>query len=331
MVDHQHWQVPPFNNTVSVYVEDPDGLVYASVRRDTDTYPGYFQFPGGRVEPGESSIDAAPRELREETGLDLPIDRFQLIWSGKTETSECEDVYKVVLKANEEITDNPEPTKHGQWMTFWPDNLLAPSNKLVPPMAELLDRKRNGILELTADIQDAADMMSAEHVAYVGRFGPVHLGHHPIMDALIRAFPHNHTICIGSCNAKPSIPNLFRYSDRVEFIKTALPSARLLPLPDFGNDLDWFTALDQLLAPTDPQRVLFIGGSAEDVRFFYEHGRNVHIVNRYHGPTVHTSASEVRDCLIERRSLEGLVHQKLISLVEERFALRWAEFKKMRR
>jgi 8-oxo-dGTP pyrophosphatase MutT (NUDIX family) len=35
-----------------------------------------WQFPGGRVEPGERPRDAAQREAAEETGLDLPATNF---------------------------------------------------------------------------------------------------------------------------------------------------------------------------------------------------------------------------------------------------------------
>ena len=43
------------------------------IRRGTPPRQGEWSLPGGRIEPGERAIDAALRELREETGVEAEI------------------------------------------------------------------------------------------------------------------------------------------------------------------------------------------------------------------------------------------------------------------
>lgn len=43
------------------------------IRRGTPPRAGEWSLPGGRIEPGERAMDAALRELREETGVEAEI------------------------------------------------------------------------------------------------------------------------------------------------------------------------------------------------------------------------------------------------------------------
>lgn len=43
------------------------------IRRGTPPRQGDWSLPGGRIEPGERAVDAALRELREETGVEAEI------------------------------------------------------------------------------------------------------------------------------------------------------------------------------------------------------------------------------------------------------------------
>lgn len=44
------------------------------VKRAREPHRGLWAFPGGRVEPGESPLEAALRETREEVGLEVEIE-----------------------------------------------------------------------------------------------------------------------------------------------------------------------------------------------------------------------------------------------------------------
>ena len=43
------------------------------IRRGTPPRQGEWSLPGGRIEPGERAVDAALRELREETGVEAEL------------------------------------------------------------------------------------------------------------------------------------------------------------------------------------------------------------------------------------------------------------------
>lgn len=47
----------------------PDGAFLLTSRPEGKAYAGYWEFPGGKVEPGETVEQALRRELREEIGI----------------------------------------------------------------------------------------------------------------------------------------------------------------------------------------------------------------------------------------------------------------------
>ena len=55
---------------VACALVDPDGRVLLARRPEGKQHAGLWEFPGGKVEPGESPEQALVRELREELGIE---------------------------------------------------------------------------------------------------------------------------------------------------------------------------------------------------------------------------------------------------------------------
>lgn len=53
-----------------------DGLVLITQRRADQALPLQWEFPGGKVEPGEAPVAALERELREEIGVGVAVGRI---------------------------------------------------------------------------------------------------------------------------------------------------------------------------------------------------------------------------------------------------------------
>ncbi|WP_385622989.1 NUDIX hydrolase [Streptomyces sp. P8-A8] len=64
--------------TADIVILTPDRRVLL-IERGWDPYEGHWALPGGHVDPGETSLDAAVRELEEETGVRVTPDALHQI------------------------------------------------------------------------------------------------------------------------------------------------------------------------------------------------------------------------------------------------------------
>lgn len=93
--------------------------VWMAERRAVDKpYFGMLHAPGGKVESGELKLEAAAREVLEETGLKLDLDRF---YEGRSSMHRTDDgepfvvTWFVVSLEADEIPQRTEPEKTGEW------------------------------------------------------------------------------------------------------------------------------------------------------------------------------------------------------------------------
>jgi len=111
---------------VLVYVSDwPNHLLFVR-KNKPDWQAGKLNFPGGHVEPGESDVEAAVRELREETNLDArtiyPRGRIICGAEGDAEVVVFEAV-RIIGKA-QQMTDEPLERVHFRAITFRNDEFV---------------------------------------------------------------------------------------------------------------------------------------------------------------------------------------------------------------
>ena len=58
-------------HVAAAVIQRPDGTFLLGQRAADTFYPGYWEFPGGKVESGETLREALTRELREELGIEV--------------------------------------------------------------------------------------------------------------------------------------------------------------------------------------------------------------------------------------------------------------------
>jgi 8-oxo-dGTP pyrophosphatase MutT (NUDIX family) len=96
-------------------------------------------FPGGKVEDGESVLEAARREMREETGLDIPLSAWRQVHVLTAEDRECTTFAAVSDKFFNARTCETEPV----WQLQVNSHRGYASNQpaqYAPDFLELLDK-----------------------------------------------------------------------------------------------------------------------------------------------------------------------------------------------
>jgi 8-oxo-dGTP diphosphatase len=112
-------------------------LVLVSRRRADQAMPLLWEFPGGKVEPGEAPAAALVREVREELGCEIAVDRIhEVVFHAYPEFDLVMLVY-----AGRIVGGTPRPIEVAD--VTWVEAARLPTLDLLPadyPLAEALAR-----------------------------------------------------------------------------------------------------------------------------------------------------------------------------------------------
>ena len=113
-----------------------DGRVLISQRRADQSLPLQWEFPGGKVEPGEAPVTAVARELREELGIEVEVGR---IWDVLFHAYPAFDLVMLVYVCRL-VAGEPRPVEVAD--LAWAAPAELPGFDILPADRPLVDRLR---------------------------------------------------------------------------------------------------------------------------------------------------------------------------------------------
>jgi 8-oxo-dGTP diphosphatase len=120
---------------VAGIVVGDDGRVLISQRRADQSLPLLWEFPGGKVEPGEAPVAALVRELREELAIDVEVGR---IWDVLFHAYEDFDLVMLVYGCRLVGSAQPRAVEVAAFAWVVPGEL--PGWKILPADQVLVER-----------------------------------------------------------------------------------------------------------------------------------------------------------------------------------------------
>ena len=136
-----------FHIVASVCVVRGDGLVLMTRRAATKDFPLDWEFPAGSALTGETSAEAAVRELAEEAGVQVGAEDVVLV-GRLTETTALFDVYVAAVAGDPALTLDTEEVCESAWVPFAEALRRAAAGEMAAPWARRLERFGPRLAEL---------------------------------------------------------------------------------------------------------------------------------------------------------------------------------------
>ncbi len=105
---------------LAAIIEDDRGRVLLAQRREELTQGALWEFPGGKIQPGETPENGLKREIAEELGLDIEI---QDIFAATNHSYQNKNIFLVAYRAKY-LAGQPRLTDHQSVEWVEKDRLL---------------------------------------------------------------------------------------------------------------------------------------------------------------------------------------------------------------
>ncbi|MFC5601858.1 (deoxy)nucleoside triphosphate pyrophosphohydrolase [Sporosarcina koreensis] len=91
--------MPKIVHVVGAIIHNEEGNILCARRSSNMTFPGYWEFPGGKIEPGERPQTALLREIKEELHCDIAVGQFveETIYTYDTFTVRLETYFAEII------------------------------------------------------------------------------------------------------------------------------------------------------------------------------------------------------------------------------------------
>lgn len=140
-------------NVVGAVLIQGDEIILTKRSLHLPKYPGFYEFPGGKVEVGETLKEALKRELSEELSIDVDLNNIQDFDNNVLKTDKFVLTIFIIKKWKKNIIINPEINSHilyikiNEFVSFVDDDfkgltndgkLLETDKQLIPAILSAL-------------------------------------------------------------------------------------------------------------------------------------------------------------------------------------------------
>ena len=123
---------------VAAIIENPQGQLLIAERPPNKAWAGYWEFPGGKIEAGESHEAALLRELREELGLALEGETLTHYYHANRGAEDILDFYHILLTRDVA----PQSLEGQRWR--WVSRAEIANYRFPEPNTAVLQKLQNG-------------------------------------------------------------------------------------------------------------------------------------------------------------------------------------------